>query len=301
MVTLFIAGLVLSAQAQQRPAFDTDTTVTVAAGTRLSLQNVGGDVTIKAWDRNQVRIQANHSSRARVGIDLSDQVLRLHPRSDHGMGGWAMVDYELTVPASMAIDIDGMGAEVKIEGTRAPVKVSTVEGNVTVRGGTDLTLSAVNGKVTVSGAKGRVELRSVSEDVEASDITGDLTAETVSGDLRLTRVDGRRVDAQTVSGDVTFEGPLRGDGTYSFSTHSGDVTLAVPEGASALISTAIANGDLSASFALPANERASRHRQSFRLGNGGATVELETYSGDIRLVRPNEIRVRKDRDQDKEE
>jgi DUF4097 and DUF4098 domain-containing protein YvlB len=298
MVTLALAGLVLAAAAPQRAEFQTDTTVTVSAGTRLSLQNVVGDVIVKTWDRAQVRIQASHSSRSRIGVDLSEQVLRLQPRSSSQTGGWgSMVDYQLTVPASMPIDIEGMGADVRIEGTRAPVKVNTVEGGITVTGGTDLVLVTVNGTISAAGARGRVELRSVSEDVAASDVIGELTVETVSGDIHLTRVDGRRVEAQTVSGNVTFEGALRSDGTYSLSTHSGDVTVAVPEGASALISTAIVNGDVSASFNLPASERASRRRQSFRLGGGGATIELETFSGDIHLVRPNEIRVRKDKEE----
>jgi DUF4097 and DUF4098 domain-containing protein YvlB len=298
MVTLALAGLVLAAAAPQRAEFQTDTTVTVSAGTRLSLQNVVGDVIVKTWDRAQVRIQASHSSRSRIGVDLSEQVLRLQPRSSSQTGGWgSMVDYQLTVPASMPIDIEGMGADVRIEGTRAPVKVNTVEGGITVTGGTDLVLVTVNGTISAAGARGRVELRSVSEDVAASDVIGELTVETVSGDIHLTRVDGRRVEAQTVSGNVTFEGALRSDGTYSLSTHSGDVTVAVPEGASALISTAVVNGDVSASFDLPASERASRRRQSFRLGGGGATIELETFSGDIHLVRPNEIRVRKDKEE----
>jgi len=213
MVTLALAGLVFAAALPQRAEFQTDTTVTVPAGTRLSLQNVVGDVIVKTWDRPQVRIQASHSSRSRIGVDLSEQVLRLQPRSSNQMGGWgSMVDYQLTVPTSMAIDIEGMGADVRVEGTRAPVKVNTVEGGITVTGGTDLVLVTVNGTISAAGARGRVELRSVSEDVAASDVIGELTVETVSGDIHLTRVDGRRVEAQTVSGNVTFEGALRAMG-----------------------------------------------------------------------------------------
>jgi hypothetical protein len=100
------------------------------------------------------------------------------------------------------------------------------------------------------------------------------------------------VEAQTVSGDVRFDGTLRPDGTYSLLTHSGDVIVAIPENASILIQTAVANGDVSASFELPASERSSRRRQQFRLGSASATLELETFSGDIRLVRPSEIRTR---------
>jgi DUF4097 and DUF4098 domain-containing protein YvlB len=293
MLLFTLAGALLAGMPQQQQ-FDTDTTVSVSAGTRLSLENVGGEVTIRAWDRNQVRIQATHSSRTRVGIRVSESVLRLTPQGSRGMGAMGgMVDYVLTVPAAMDIQLSGMFADVSIEGTRGSVSVNTVEGNISVKGGAGtLELATVNGKVTVEGANARLNVRAVSEDIELTNVQGEIQAETVSGDVTLTRIDGRRVEAQTVSGDVRFDGTLRPDGTYSLLTHSGDVIVAIPENASILIQTAVANGDVSASFELPASERSSRRRQQFRLGSGSATLELETFSGDIRLVRPSEIRTR---------
>jgi len=295
MITVLLASALLSAMPlQQQRGFDTDTTVTVSAGTRLKLDNVGGEVIIKAWDKNQVRIQAVHSSRTAVRINLSEATLRLSPEGSRGiarMGG--VVDYTLTVPAAMSIEIGGMYADVTIEGTRGEISVQTVEGNINVKGGGDvLQLQTVNGKISVNGARGRLDLRSVSEDVEVSDVVGDVIAETVSGSVTLARIDGKRVEAQTVSGDVRFDGTLRADGTYSFLTHSGDMVIGVPENSSAYIRTATGNGDVTASFALPASERSSRRRQEFRIGSGGASVELETFSGDIRLVRPSEMRTR---------
>jgi DUF4097 and DUF4098 domain-containing protein YvlB len=125
----------------------------------------------------------------------------------------------------MSIEIGGMYADVTIEGTRGDISVQTVEGNINVKGGGDiLQLHTVNGKINVQGARGRLDVRSVSEDVEVSDVVGDVIAETVSGDVTLSRIDGKRVEAQTVSGDVRFDGTLRADGTYSLLTHSGDVT-----------------------------------------------------------------------------
>jgi DUF4097 and DUF4098 domain-containing protein YvlB len=293
MLLFTLAGGLLAGMPQQQP-FDTDTTVSVSAGTRLSLENVGGEVTIRAWDRNQVRIQATHSSRTRVGIRVSESVLRLTPQGSRGMGAMGgMVDYVLTVPAAMDIQLGGMFADVSIEGTRGSVSVNTVEGNISVKGGAGtLELATVNGKITVEGANARLNVRAVSEDIELTNVQGEIQAETVSGDVTLTRIDGRRVEAQTVSGDVRFDGTLRPDGTYSLLTHSGDVIVAIPENASILIQTAVANGDVSASFELPASERSSRRRQQFRLGSASATLELETFSGDIRLVRPSEIRTR---------
>jgi DUF4097 and DUF4098 domain-containing protein YvlB len=294
MLILPLAAVLVTSVSLQQGKFDTDTTVSVSAGTRLSVQSLQGDVVVRAWDRNQVRIQASHSSRTQIEARVSESVLRLEPKGRGMAGAWGgLVDYELTVPVAMAIELQGMGGDVRIEGTRGDVSVNNIEGNITVQGGGgSLTLVTVNGAVSVTGARGRVEARSVSEDVELTDVQGDVTVETVSGDLRMTRIDARRVEAQTVSGDVTFEGAIRPDGNYALLTHSGDITIAMPEAVSATIRTAVASGDVGASFTLPEAERATRSRKTFRLGGGGATIEIETFSGDIQLVRPGEIKAK---------
>jgi DUF4097 and DUF4098 domain-containing protein YvlB len=294
MLLTHLLTAALAVLPQGRPG-ETDTTFSVPAGTRLSLESMSGSIVIKAWDRPQVRLQASHSSRTTIRPELSGTVLTLRPsraNSMTGMGG--MVDYELTVPATMGIEIEGMFADVTLEGTRGDVKVEAVEGDIKVTGGDGtISLTTIDGEINVRDAKGRLELHAVSDDITVTGAQGEVTAEAVSGDIVLRGITGRRVDAQTVSGDVEFEGTVRPDGSYVLSTHSGDVTFALPEGAGALITAAISSGDLEASFTLPASERASRRRQTYRFGAGGASVELETFSGDVRLVRPSEMPARK--------
>lgn len=290
-IPLLLAALAVA----QSPRFDTDTTVSVSQGSRLRLQNQGGDITIRTWDRSQIRIQAEHSSRASVQVDTRGQAVEISARG-RGMGLATVVDYQLTVPTWMALDVGGMYAEISIDGTRAPVKAQTLEGNITLKGGADqVTLTTVNGFIDVTGARGRVHLNSVSEDVRVTDLEGELIVEAVAGDVDLRRISARSVDAQTVSGDVTFEGRLADGGSYLFTSHSGDVTLAVAEGSNATINVASANGDVSTSFDLR-SERQSRRRQSYRLGSGSATVDVETYSGDLSIIRPSELRPRREAD-----
>jgi hypothetical protein len=280
--------------AQAAPASGTDTTITVTQGTRLQLDNQGGDIVVKAWDRNQVRIQASHSSRTHVAVRLAGAVLSLEAEADRGPSN--MVDFELTVPAWMALDLGGMYADVSIEGSRAPITVETLQGDITVKGGAEtVKLTSTEGKVTLSGAKGRIELHSVSNDIEASDIQGDVTAETVSGGITLRHVDAKMVDLQTISGELIYDGRIVDGGHYSLLTHSGEIYLTVAEAVNATIATAIGSGEVQASFPLAAAERSGRRRQTYRLGSGSATVELETFSGDIRLLRPAEMAERLDR------
>lgn len=301
MLTLTVAAMLATAMVPQQGEFQTDTTFSVPAGTRLSLMNMQGDVVVRTWDRNQVQVKADHSSRTRIGVELSGTVLRLVPERRGMLVPGSLVDYELTVPAAMAIEIGGLGGDVTIVGVRGPVSVNTIEGDINLKGGSgDVSLVTINGGVRVEGVRGgRLEVRAASGDIEVTDVQADLALETVSGDVRLQGVDGRRVEAQAVSGDVSFTGTIRPDGSYLLSTHSGDITMAIPEGTSAMIRASIASGDLSSAFSLPEPEmhdvtggRTRGTRKLIRLGGGGASIELETFSGDVSLVRPGAVRPR---------
>ena len=285
---MVMLALTFALAAAQAPRFVTDTTVSVPQGSRLRLQNQGGDVTVKIWDKSQIRIQADHSSRSALEVDVRGQVVEIQAKGRRGLS--SVVDYQLTVPAWMALDIGGMYAEVSIDGTKAPVKVETLEGNITLRGGAEtVNLHTVNGRISVAGARGRVELHAVSEGVTVTDLVGELVVESVSGDIDLRHIDAKSVDAQTISGEVIYEGRIVDAGSYSFLTHSGDVTLAIAESANASISVVTGNGEMSSSFTVKA-ERASRRRNTYRMGNGSANVEVETFSGDVELIRSSELK-----------
>jgi len=272
----------------------TDTTISVSQGTRLRIDNQGGDIVVHAWERNQVRIQASHNRRTHVNVRLSGAVLSLEASADRGPAN--MVDYELTVPSWMPLKLGGMYAMVSVDGSKAPIEVETLEGDITIKGGAEtVKLGSIQGRIVVSGVRGRLELNSVSEDVEASDIQGDIVAETVSGDLILRNIVAKSVEVESVSGELYFDGRVMDGGHYSLLTHSGEIYFSVAEGTNATISTAIGSGDVSASFPLPASERPSRRRQTYRLGTGSATVELETFSGDINLLRSAELSTRLER------
>ncbi len=79
----------------------TDTTVPVRAGARLEINNFGGEIAVKTWNRNAVRVVADHSSRDRISVDASEQVVRV--KTEPGRRGPSQIDYAVTVPAWMAL------------------------------------------------------------------------------------------------------------------------------------------------------------------------------------------------------
>lgn len=267
--------------------FRTDTTVTVQSGTRLALSAMGGEVVLRSWDRNQVRIRANHSTNTTVQIRSSGAVLRLEATGRMGMPG--RTDFELTVPAWMGTEFDGMNFDLDVEGVTGGIKASTLNGDLVARGVGDVSFNTMNGQIRVDGSRGRVSVSAVSGRIEISGATGDVDAQTVSGPIGLFRIASSRVSASSVSGEVIFEGAIRDNGSYEFNSHSGTVTLAIPTHANATLNTSTMSGGMSASFSLPAMDQRSRGRTTIRFGNGSASIEVESFSGRIRLVRPDEV------------
>jgi DUF4097 and DUF4098 domain-containing protein YvlB len=263
----------------------TDTTVTVGRGQRLEVNAYGGEIRVNAWNRNAVRVEANTSNQDRVEISSSATVLTV--RTQGRRGPPEEVELKISAPPWMALSLAGVHTSVKVHGCQAPVSVETVEGEVEVGGGNGLvTLRSVQGSVVLQGARGRISVNSVNEDVEVTRSVGDIMAQTVNGEITLRQVDATTVDANTVNGDITYIGPIRNGGRYSFSTHNGDVTLTVAEGTNASVAVSTFNGEFESEFPVPLSFTRKGKGFNFTLGNGSAQVTLESFQGTIQLIRP---------------
>ena len=281
----------------------TDQTVNVAKGAKLAVNNFAGDVNIKTWNRDAVRVEANHSDRDTVEIRQGEQVVTVRSHSTRGPS--RSIDYTISVPTWMAVSVNGTYADVTADGLGGDVTVETTHGDIVVRGGSGfVSLKTVQGQVTVEKAKGRVEVRAVNEGIKLADISGDLSAESTNGSIILDRIDSTNVDLYTVNGNISYDGPLKDKGLYRLTTHNGTIAVPVAERANVTLSVRTYNGSVRASFPLPndGSERRTK-RVNLTLGNGSAHVELESFGGTITLRRPGEPRPeterrRRDRDHD---
>jgi DUF4097 and DUF4098 domain-containing protein YvlB len=275
---------------------DTDQTVDVTRGTRLSIDNFAGEVVLRTWNRDALRVVARHSSRTKVLIRTRSGVASIDAQ---GSMGPASVDYEITAPTWMAVKIDGTYNYVSIEGTQAEVTASTVRGDIAIKGGTGfVTAKSVEGQVTVDGAKGRLNVESVNEGVSLANCSGDIVVSTTNGGISMINVAATSAEATTVNGDITFDGTIS-SGRYRMATHNGSIVIAIPETSNATFSVRSYNGSFNTAFPLkggsPADARRGR-RVIYTLGSGEAEVELETFSGGIRIARPGSLKSRQRRD-----
>jgi hypothetical protein len=285
LLSLATGALVALASLQQ-----VDTTVPVGPGQRLEVDAFGGEITVKTWSRNAVRVQAEPSSHAEIQISTAGSTVSLRTE---GRRGPPNVDLAITAPVWMGLDLSGVNGDVKVDGTKGPVTVETVQGSVEVTGGQGIvSLRSVQGSVTLRGAKGRIEVHSVNEDVSVSDASGELTAETVNGEITLNRVDATSLDASTVNGDVSYDGPVHNGGRYALSSHNGDVTLTMAEGTNAAVSVSTFSGEFESEFPVTINETRKGKRFNFTIGTGSAQVTLESFQGTVRLARPGSRALR---------
>ena len=267
----------------------TDTTFAVQPNSRLEVRNTSGDITVRTWNRAAVRVRATRANRDAIRIRNTGSVISVRSVGERGPSG--VVDYEITVPATMNLDLNGMYTDVSVQGTRGDVAAKTLNGDVRIRGGRSVSARSVEGGIVIEGARGRVQANTVSDDIRVRDVEGEVSAEAVSGDIVLDRIQSGRVEASTVSGDVFYDGVIRNQGAYSFKTHSGDVVVVAPPATSATVTVATLNGKLDSSFPVSANDARQGRRYTFRLGSGSGRLEMESFSGDIRLRRSGEVRA----------
>jgi DUF4097 and DUF4098 domain-containing protein YvlB len=285
---LTLAGLALGQQ--------TDTTVAVQPGTRLNVNNFGGEIVVRAWggggSENRVRVRASHSSRTRVDVSTGMQTVTVRAQGRRGTP--QLTDMEITVPRGMPVNLSGTHTHITVEGVNADVSAETVEGDVSLVGGNGtVTLRSVEGAVTVRNARGRLDVASVDGEIRIGETSGEIIAETVDGDIVLERIDAAAVDANTVDGDVYYDGTIKDGGRYQFATHDGDISVTVPQRANVTVRVSTFDGEFDASFPVQITET-RRRRFTFTLGSGSARLELESFDGDIMLRRPGEAPPRTD-------
>ncbi len=279
-----LVGLVLGVIALAAPVLQADTTFAVDPGLRLELRNPSGDITVRTWDRNEVRVETTSWRRNPIVIERTSSAVRI------GMTSWPRdeddTDMWLTVPASMSLELSGSESDVTVDGARGEINVDLSEGDVHIRGGSGrVSVRTNDGAVTLEDAEGMVRLFSMDGDITVDGASGDIEVETTDGTIELRDVLATTIRATTVDGDIWFDGELVRRGEYSLETHDGDITVYVPEDSDARVRLAIYDGDFSSDFSITFPSWPRGRRAEFTLGGGSADLRIETFDGDIQLLR----------------
>jgi len=227
-------------------------TYPLSATGSVELENINGSVQIKAWDRDEVKVDAiKHAGskerlqEAAIKIEASRDSISIrteYPRHDHNV--WnskhdepATVEYSLMVPRNARL------SEIKL-----------VNGN--------LDLEGVNGEVRVSCVNGRLSARKLGGRAELSTVNGKLEA---SLDRLASPVDVSSVNAA--------------------------VLLTLPSDAKANLEASTVSGSISNDFGIPVSKhRWVGNDLNGELGGGGPNVRVSNVNGRIEIRHANDNR-----------
>lgn len=276
------APMMAVALALGAPPAVADTVLPADRGTRLEIEAPRGRVQVGTWAQDAVRIQ----TRAGVRADIGRSAALIRVRPERTTRGRQDADFTVHVPAWMDVRVHGQQLEVSVRGTRSEVSVETIGGDIVVEGAGRADVRTIQGAVTVRGVDGPVEVWSVNQGVTLSDIGGDISVETTNGAISLRDIRSTGARATTVNGSILYDGAIRENGRYAFTTHNGTISVHVSERANATISAATYNGSFQSDFPVRLTGTGRDRQYHFTLGSGNARVELESFNGDIRLRRP---------------
>ena len=281
--------------ARQNRAPQTDQTVPAARGTRLVIENKAGEIVVRAWEKDAVRVQARHTSRAKINVRADASAIRIDAVSDKGPTG--SIDYDINAPAWMPVKIEGQYDYVSVEGIQGEISVETVRGDIVLKNVSSAIAKTIEGAIEVDGGRGKLTLSSVNEEIKVAGATGEVVADTTNGEITLTRMEAVAVEVATVNGDVVYEGRFADRGHYSFTNHSGDIELVVPENSNVTFTVRAYSGEFTTALPLKgpdASQVRRGRRVSYTLGSGSAQVDVESFGGDIKLRRPGAARTTRD-------
>lgn len=196
---------------------------------RVALDNINGDVHIRAWDRNEVQVDAikratsrTRLEEAQIVVDPGPNVITIKTRypDHHSQSHPASVEYTLSVPRGARLDeIKLINGKLEITGVAGDVRASSVNGMVKAEKlGGEARLSTVNGRVEANferlDAAKSISLNSVNGSIVLSipyDAHADFRASNVTGgienDFGLPVDRGRRVGSN-------LNATLKGGGTH---------------------------------------------------------------------------------------
>ncbi|MCE3004088.1 MAG: DUF4097 domain-containing protein [Xanthomonadaceae bacterium] len=274
-----------------------DRSIPAAPDARVELANVRGEIVVTGWDEPRVALAGSlgEGSTLRVEGEGARISVRVETEDGKGWSWWgrggmvADTRLEVRVPRAVALDVDVVSADLRVDGIvgSREVAVDSVSGDVRLAVDTQrLKISSVSGDVEMEGAATRAILETVSGDLVARGLSGEIDLETVSGDARITAGAVDRANLSTVAGTLEVELAPRGTATIRGKTMSGELRLRVPADLSARIEAETFSGGIRSDFGtVDEEEDGPSKRLRATAGEGAARLELETFSGDLEIRR----------------
>jgi Putative adhesin len=254
----------------------------------LRIMNLVGSVTVHGWDKDTVLIRGTMSPSDRFygGGAYTGVKFGIESGSESDP---KPAKLEIWVPARVRLWVKTATANIDVSGVDGGLDLYVVSGTIDVSGNPhELNAEAIDGDIHISGSPSWVRAKSASGSITFHGASPDAAFSTVSGAVK---VDGgvfERTKIETVTGDINFGARLDRSGSFDFDSHSGTVTIAIPEKTPASFSIATIAGSVTNNLSdkRPTPGRFGRGAELVTdTSGGGARVSVRTFKGTVILRR----------------
>ena len=269
----------------------------------LSLCVTQGNVKINGWNRSELRVFVQDGSRFELKVLQSDpksqapawvKITGINGKNKYPTECIAGGDIEIDVPVNATITFKAKVTTTTIDMVRK-VNARTTGGDISLRNiAESVTASTFEGNLTAEECKGAMSLDTTTGnivvfDAGPSEIGDTFSARTTNGTISLQDLSYRQIEANSISGSVSYTGDILGGGTYSLATSNGSIRLAIPQKTACSLAATYGFGTFNSEipFKLQTENISGGNGGDVKnivgvLGTGGtATLKLTTNNGTI--------------------
>ena len=216
----------------------------LAPGGQLRIENTNGRIEVEGVDGSTVEVKAERIAKAATDSGAEELLPRIKIEEDVKPD---RIDIRTSRMSGIMI-----GASIEVQyHVRAPKAA----------------------KLHVTNTNGIITLTALSGDIEAHTTNGGVRGHDLGG----------AVDASATNGGVNVDFASIGKDSIRLSTTNGSVSIGLPDSAKADIVATCTNGGVSVNGVKMEISEQSRRRLEGKMNGGGASIDLKTINGGIRI------------------
>jgi DUF4097 and DUF4098 domain-containing protein YvlB len=255
----------------------------------VSVENVAGEINVSTWDRDELHLTGTlDDSVEELEITETESGIRIRVKIAEHEHTVRDSDLNLKIPAGASLDLEGVSSDITVEGSHAEhISAASVSGDIEVSAETgQAELSSVSGEISFEGTAQRASAETVSGDMDLQGMTDEVNISTVSGDIEFSAANLNRARFESVSGDLELTIDIDDGGRLTVESMSGEAILHLPAGQTGEFTAQSFSGEIRSDFGKSESESyGPGSRLSHTEGNSGTSIRLESFSGDIRILR----------------
>ena len=234
--------------------------IKIKEGGHLSLKNTNGEIKVKSWEENKIKIMSTKKGRGftsgdarekanQVKIEINEKnnevyIDTIYPRRSSAQ---VSLSYLLYVPQKINLDLKNLNGMILVENIVGEVNAKTYNGRGILR-----------------------------------NIKGNITLSSLNGGLELIKLVSDKIDAHTLQGGIKADICVVKNGKYHLKTLNGLIDVKIPFDSSTRIFAKTLNGHINYNLPL-IKVKSSRRNLEGILKADEASLNLDTLIGSIHI------------------